>query len=237
MSTGADILTAARPHVGEKYVFGAFAPKDNANWSGPWDCAEFASWCLYQGAHILYGCADDRADPADPIKGNAYTGFWARDADALGRKIPVAEAAATPGATVLRVPLPGLVGHIVISDGRGGTVEAHSTKEGVIRGKLAGRNWDMGILVPGVQYARAPNDVTVRPPKIVYRWTTPPMESEGIKRVQLALQKRGFDPGEPDSVFGKRTYAAVRAFQLTKGLLADGEVGSATAAALRVTLS
>jgi hypothetical protein len=45
-------------------------PKNNANWHGPWDCAEFMSWIVFQGAGILYGCVDDNANPASV---EAYT--------------------------------------------------------------------------------------------------------------------------------------------------------------------
>jgi hypothetical protein len=31
---------------------------------------------------------------------------------------------------------------VVVSDGRGGTVEAHSSTRGVVRDKLQGRRWD-----------------------------------------------------------------------------------------------
>jgi hypothetical protein len=44
----------------ERYVLGAFAPKDNANWTGPWDCAEFASWVTFQASGLLLGCHQQR---------------------------------------------------------------------------------------------------------------------------------------------------------------------------------
>ena len=50
--------------------------------------------------------------------------------------------------------------------------------------------------------------------------------------IQKALAKRGFDPGPADGVWGRRTIAAVKAFQESKGLKADGVVGPETAAAL-----
>src|SRR6266702_2188838 len=96
------------------------APKDNSKWKGPWDCAEFASWLVFQAAGMLYGCASDSADPASS---DAYTGYWARDAETLGVKIPVEQAIRTPGAAVLRSPQSGATGHIVISDGRGYRVD------------------------------------------------------------------------------------------------------------------
>src|SRR5436189_6367945 len=122
---GERILQLGRKHIGEPYVLGALAPKDNPKWKGPWDCAELASWLVFQAAGVLYGCASDSNDPASA---DAYTGYWARDAERLGVRISVEQAAQTPGVAVLRSPRPGAVGHIAISDGRGGTVEAHSAR-------------------------------------------------------------------------------------------------------------
>ncbi len=53
-----------------------------------------------------------------------------------------------------------------------------------------------------------------------------------IVEIQKALAAKGFDPGALDGVWGRRTSAAVRAFQTSKGLLADGVVGPKTAKAL-----
>ncbi len=234
MTTGQQILDLASEHVGEPYVFGAIVAKDNPNWHGPWDCAEFASWCVYQTAGTLYGCSNDHARPA---LADAYTGYWARDAKDLGKRITVDVAARTPGAAVLRVPVAGqIIGHTVFSDGGGGTVEAHSTNRGVVRDTLSGRRWDMGILVPGIDYPKNPEPQTVTRPTLLYRLTTPRMKGDAVRRIQEALRAKGFDPGDVDGIFGGQTYAAVRAFQLTNGLLPDGEVGVRTAAALGITL-
>jgi N-acetylmuramoyl-L-alanine amidase len=47
MATGAQLLALAETRIGEKYV-NVQVPKDNPKWHGPWDCAEFASWLVYQ---------------------------------------------------------------------------------------------------------------------------------------------------------------------------------------------
>ncbi|MDP3183258.1 MAG: peptidoglycan-binding domain-containing protein [Desulfobaccales bacterium] len=232
MSTGKEIFALAIWHLGEDYVLGALAPKNKANWRGPWDCAEFVTWCVFQASGILYGCQDDRADPA---VADAYTGYWARDAARLGKKISVAEAARTPGAALLRVGPK--MGHIVISDGRGGTVEAHSANDGVIISTLLGRRWDMGILVPGIQYRPLTGAVKVPPPAILYRLTSPPQKGDQVRRVQEKLKEQGFDPQGADGIYGPKTFAAVLAFQRARGLLPDGEVGPQTAKALGMTLS
>ncbi len=99
-ASGSDIVALAKTRIGEKYV-NVQVPKDDPTWHGPWDCAEFASWLVYQTAGILYGCTDDTTDPA---KADAYTGAWKTDAAAKGRLVPVSEAAGTSGAFLLRYP-------------------------------------------------------------------------------------------------------------------------------------
>ena len=234
MITGQQILDLAIQHVGEQYVFGVFVAKDNPNWRGPWDCAEFVSWCVYQVSKRLYGCRNDRgkASTAD-----AYTGYWARDQKTLGRRVTLDTAARMPGAAVLRTPIVGqVVGHIVISDGQGGTVEAHSTARGVVRDTLHDRRWDMGVLVPWVEYTRTSNTQKIKRPAAIYRVTSPLMKGPAIRAVQQALVAKGFDPGPVDGIFGGQTFAAVRAFQLANGLLPDGEVGRRTTEVLGVPL-
>jgi hypothetical protein len=151
--TGEDIVRLAERHLGEKYVLGTRVPKDNGAWTGPWDCAEFASWVVYQATGKLFGCGDK---PASPAVADAYTGFWARDAKRYACAISVEDATRIPGAFILRVSKNSQLGHIVISDGRGGTIEAHSAKMGVVRNKVAGRPWDMGILPPMISYKNEP---------------------------------------------------------------------------------
>ncbi len=231
--TGGAILQIARQHVGEKYVLGIQVPKDNPNWKGPWDCAEFASWSVFQAASILYGCDNDSGVPANA---DAYTGYWERDSVSFGRIISLDEAARTPGAAVLRFPQVHASGHIVLSDGLGGTVEAHSPADGVIRSTLAQRRWDTAILVPGVTYSQGPA-VSVAPPSaVIYRLAQPMMTGDKVKQIQQALARKGFAPGSPDGEFGPHTSAAVVAFQLSQGLTPDGEVGPQTATALGISL-
>ncbi len=60
---------------------------------------------------------------------------------------------------------------------------------------------------------------------------------EKVALVQQALKKWGYYTGDVDGTFGRGTYNAVVAFQRKNGLTADGRVGSATAAAMGVSLS
>jgi N-acetylmuramoyl-L-alanine amidase len=226
MSNGQQLYDLGLKHVGEKYSFGAMVPKNYPDYKGPWDCAEFASWLVYQVSERLYGCANNAGHPASA---DAYSGFWARDAEKVGKKISVQEAAVTPGAAVVRVGGIDLIGHVVISNGYGMTVEAHSTKLGVITSSLDRRRWDFGVLIPWIEYSIAsPILPPIKKPGKIYRWTKPMMEGDKIKEIQRAL---GI---EPDGFYGSKTFNAVRAFQKNSDLVADGEVGPTTAAKLGV---
>ena len=229
MAHGNEILEFSRQHVTqppERYVYGAFVPKDVPNWRGPWDCAEMGSYDYYQVAGVLFGTTSHD----DPATADAWSRSWLDDAMKLGRLIPVTYAAQIPGAVILRVGS-GPVGHVVISDGQGGTVEAHSTARGVIAGSLYGRRWTHGVLVPGIKYEPGPAVKLDTP--LVYRLTLPRMTGETIREIQQRLQIMGYEPGLPDGVFGPKTYAAVLEFQRNQGLLVDGEAGPLTLAALR----
>lgn len=62
------------------------------------------------------------------------------------------------------------------------------------------------------------------------RLKSPYMKGDDVKECQTKLS--GYSPGTIDGVFGKKTDAAVRAFQKAKGLVVDGIVGAKTWAAL-----
>jgi murein L,D-transpeptidase YcbB/YkuD len=65
-------------------------------------------------------------------------------------------------------------------------------------------------------------------------------EGEGdatlIRELQQALASAGLDPGPVDGTYGRRTEAAVVAFQQANGLSVDGRVGPETAEALNRVL-
>jgi len=224
---GIDIVEVAKPHAerNEPYRLGQLVPKDDVNWRGPWDCAEFASWCVYQVSKRLYGCRGDYPAIAD-----AYTGFWNEDSKNLGRRVPVNEAARIPGSFVLRVGVK--IGHIVISDGRGGTIEAASENAGTIFSTLNNRRWDVGILVPWIEYEEydtpPPQPISTQ----VYRLTVPYMSDDKVYAIQAALRDAGFFEGKVDGIFGPITHNAVLHFQEVNRLVVDGEVGPQTFKAL-----
>ena len=233
LPTGADIVTLAKTRIGQAYA-NIQVPKDDADWKGPWDCAEFASWLVYQVAGRIYGCTNDSDTPA---KADAYTGAWKSDAQTIGKMISVEQAARTPGAFVLRYPpSSGAMGHIVVSDGKGGTIEAASTKLGLIDGALSGRRWDTGVLPPGIDYSGG-SAVPVPGPATIYAEGQPNMVRAKIKEIQTALTAAGYSPGEADGVYGPATAKAMADFQRSHGLIEDGEYGPQTAELLGVALT
>lgn len=227
--TGDDVLNVARKHLGENYVFGARAPMSNSQYKGPWDCAEFVSWCVFQASGTLYGVRPND----DPVQADAFTGFWGDDAESLGIIIDVNEAAATPGACLLRLPATGRIGHIAFSDGKGGTIEAYSSKEGVIEHTAHARRWDIGVLVPSIRYFTNDEPISLELPATrPLRLTSPMTRGPRVKELQQKLADLGFNVGDVDGIFGSQTADAVQAFQLSQGLTADGEAGRETLEAI-----
>ncbi len=163
MSTGQKIYELGLKHLGETYNMGVLVPMDDPGWQGPWDCAEFASWLLYQSSGILYGIKSKDT----PAFADAHTGYWGAQAESDDLTIDVDQAARIVGAFILRKPTLEKRGHLVISDGQGGTVEAHSKNRGVVAESLGDRKFDFGILIPSIEYdiaefACSPGETHVR---------------------------------------------------------------------------
>jgi N-acetylmuramoyl-L-alanine amidase len=228
------MLKLAKTRIGEDYV-NVCVPKNNPNWHGPWDCAEFVSWLVYQVGGFLYGCTDNNGNPATT---EAYTGAWKTDSQRLGIRIDWQVAVATEGAVLLRYPpAPGAMGHVAVSDGKGGTIEAKGKAWGVCADKSSGRGWDTGVLVPNFNYDPPNSNITAEPPEALYKIGAPNMRRSVVKAIQRALAKAGFDAGPIDGVYGHNTAAAVAAFQAVHGLVVDGQVGVQTAVQLQVDLT
>jgi peptidoglycan hydrolase-like protein with peptidoglycan-binding domain len=234
MTDGEKMLKLAESHIGEKYV-NVFVLKNNKNWHGPWDCAEFMSWLVYQVGGFLYGCVNDGGDPATV---EAYTGAWQTDPKKLGKRVPTTQAASTVGAILLRYPpAPGAMGHIVVSDGKGGTVEAMGKAYGVRRGKVSGRVWNTGVFLPDFSYGDGDGVVTIKEPAVIYEVGRPGMKPSVVKAIKRALKEFGIEPGPINGEYDALTASAVDAFQATKGIIVDGQVGPQTAKRLKIDLS
>jgi len=232
MATGAQLVALAMTRLKEKYV-NVLVPKDNPNWHGPWDCAEFASWVVFQKMGKLYGCVNNNGDPAST---EAYSGSWVRDAKD-GTLLPSTEdeAVSTPGVILIRKPpAAGKMGHVAISDGRGLTVEAAGEKIGVAQGKVRGRLWHYVVKVPGVTYSSTNFTTPAIELPLLLALEAPPVVSPLVRKVQSALKAAGFSPGAINGEYGLHTLAAVGAFQTSKKLVSDGIVGPKTAKLLGV---
>lgn len=51
-----------------------------------------------------------------------------------------------------------------------------------------------------------------------------PVSREQVRQLQADLEQLGYDPGEPDGIFGPATRAALGKFQASRGLIADGHL-------------
>ncbi|MCD1116819.1 peptidoglycan-binding domain-containing protein [Chryseobacterium turcicum] len=215
MATGKELLNIANQHVGEKYEFGANVPFDNPNYKGPWDCAEFISWVVFQTTNFKIG-----------IRGKeSYTGYWEKDIKTHCTEISISEAAQTYGAILLRSP--GFknidIGHIVFSDGNGGTIEAKSKNDGVCKSKIIGRKWEYGLLINNVQYD-INNDFIFdyQNPPFNFYVSSPVMKNKIVKETKENLQKLNLFHGEITDEYNTEIAQAVTNFQRTKGIVVDG---------------
>ncbi|MFJ3052559.1 peptidoglycan-binding protein [Pseudomonas nitroreducens] len=232
MASGQDLYDLAETKKGQKYV-NLLVPKDNPNWNGPWDCAEFVSWVVYQKTGKLYGCVNNKGNPATT---EAYSGAWVTDAK-NGTLLPSDErdAMVTSGVILIRKPpMPGAMGHVAISNGAGKTMEAAGTNLGVRAGNVSGRVWDYFCRIPGITYSSSLTAPRLKPLPKVIRLEDPNVKSAKVKEIQKSLKALGIDPGKIDGEYGPHTVAAVVAFQKTHRLVADGVVGPATARALKI---
>lgn len=223
MPTGFDCLTLAAQHIGEKFVLGTIAPKTNPNYKGPWDCAEFVSWCILQATGISVGIRN----------GDAYTGYWKDDITTKCRAISMNDAKNTAGAVLLRYPN-SAIGHIVFSDGEGKTIEAMNKNNGVKRGKIDGRPWDVALLVNGIDYTLNAGVAMYQPPSVNFRFKTPVMTDPIILAAKQLLLKLGIDPGTINNEYDLNMEIAIYNYQITKGLVPDGIMGKQTLKSLRL---
>lgn len=228
---GKSILKVASEHIGSSYVLGARAVLSNSNHKGPWDCAEYTSWCAYQTYGIVFGTYG-----SDPNSADAYSGKWYEDAKKAGTLVSVGEALATPGAFVVRKPgdFNTKIGHVAICIGDSRLYEARSAKHGVVVSTDAvERNWTSGLQLPGVLYVPG-TPINYAKPERILQIQHPFIQGDVVLTLQCALERAGYSVGGLDGVFGGKTEAAVTNLQLAYGLTTDGQVGPETAKALEI---
>lgn len=225
MFEGREVLDIARNHLGQRYVFGARAQLSNPAYRGPWDCAEFCTWVVYQAYQITFGTT---------ASGDPFSGAWIDQARAQDSVLSLEEAVRTPGAILLRTPVHTGVGHVAFSDGEGGTVEARGARYGVVEAGVyePGRKWDLGCQIPGVRYTMNPALPAAPAPGVLVTLTHPFTRGAYVADIQRALRRRSFHPGSVDGIYGPMTAGSVANYQLFKGLTPDAIVGPATAAVL-----
>lgn len=95
---------------------------------------------------------------------------------------------------------------------------------GVQEGKTTDRGWTHYGIPAGLY---SPEEIPA-----VRRTLRKGAQGEDVRQLQTALVGWGYDPGTVDGIFGKKTEAAVKAFQKAQGLTADGICGPKTWAAL-----
>ena len=135
--TGQELVRRASAHLGQAYQLGAAADLEDPHYAGPWACADFVSWCVYQTHGLKLGLT---------VAGHPYSGAWIRWAEDPANAIDLEAAYDTPGAILVRRPHHYGSGHVAISDGQGGTVEARGQRYGVVRARGRGRVWDLAGL-------------------------------------------------------------------------------------------
>ena len=227
---GATILDIAKRHLGQPYAFTPTPDYDDPEWKGPFDCAEYVSYCAFRAYAIPYGVV---ADPAKRY--NSYSGYWQRDAVKQGIRISWRDALHIPGAILVRYPPgnePPPYGHVAISLGNGGdTYEARGAQWGVMKHTANGRSWNTGVLLPGVLYDMPDG---LGSDLLLFKVLDPPA---GYSPIVEAIQKKLVGLGllaeaQVNGLYDVVTAKAVSMFQDRKGIVIDGEVGPDTGALL-----
>ena len=144
-----------------------------------------------------------------------------------------------PGVLLYHVNSSGTMTHTGVYIGDGYAVEARAAKYGVVKTAVKDRTWTHWAALPGVLTGE---EITIAPSEPE---TTAPAEpsasgviamntlrngSKGtqVKVLQFLLNEFGYNCGEADGIFGKKTTAAVKEYQKAKGLTVDGICGKNT---------
>ncbi len=122
-------------------------------------------------------------------------------------------------------PYPGSTGNAAFS----GTSNPNSHSYGGVRTCVS--ITDISASAPAMSVRLAVS--CPRPPAVKDPTLRRGSRGDDVRRLQQALTDLAFDPGPVDGVFGRRTESAVRLFQRSRGLIADGVCGPQTWGAIR----
>lgn len=136
MRSSLAFLIEAMAQIGKPYRFGAEAsPRDPA--PAAFDCSELVEWAAARAGAVI------------PDGSGPQIAFCEKS----GAVIPIHLALQVPGALLFRRPRGDKPGHVAISLGDGRTVEAMDAAHGVCVGVGSRPGFDLGALVPGLDYA------------------------------------------------------------------------------------
>ncbi len=142
MATGQDVINVGQQHLGEDYFWSyrvnnnnpndrtyAIMPDtalNNANYAGPWDCAEFVTYCVYRAYGLKYGLINSTEGTSFQESSAAS---WLQDATSLTSQfteITLSAARDTVGAILIATS----GSHVALSAGDGRILEANVDRTG-----------------------------------------------------------------------------------------------------------
>lgn len=124
-------------------------------------------------------------------------------------------------------------GHVGVYIGNGYVIEAKGMNYGVVKTKIGSTAWKYGLLFDWVDYETTKATTTKTAAKKKNPYTKPTKDlkkgtkGDGVKWIQYELVEAGYKI-KIDGVFGVSTENAVKKFQKSCKIKADGIVGSAT---------
>ena len=129
-------------------------------------------------------------------------------------------------------------GHIAISTGKGNeTIEARGRKYGVVKHKVTGRAWDMGVLIAGITYSDPKPTELSDDDNFEGLWADRgphKFVGTGIDKLQNRLISVGLLKDPPTGVFDGLTESALVEFQKTMGLTPNGLLDTETMLELEI---
>lgn len=120
-------------------------------------------------------------------------------------------------------------GHVGLYIGNGYVIEARGFNYGVVKTKLKNRPWKEWAYLPEslITYPSVKDEPekksTLGSRNLLLKSSR--MRGDDVKELQEKLNSIGYDCGEVDGIFGKKTDAGVRSFQRAMNITIDGVFG------------